>query len=159
MLENCSFDLLLLIIDYLLSQGEMKERFMKKTEEYLKANLMNPANFDEQRSLDLERVKIAKDIRKHFVDRISRVLVMVEPCIIEDWFNALKDLFSKRDNVTYEKLDRIAHCPVLWEEKTEWIKLWCKSDDEKTKAGFPLKPGNSQWLDPFLCRRTFFFQV
>jgi hypothetical protein len=75
MLENCSFDLLLLIIDYLLSQGEMKERFMKKTEEYLKANLMNPANFDEQRSLDLERVKIAKDIRKHFVDRIYRRLV------------------------------------------------------------------------------------
>jgi hypothetical protein len=57
----------------------MKERFMKKTEEYLKANPVNPANFDEQRSLDLERVKIAKDIKKHFVDRISRVLVMVEP--------------------------------------------------------------------------------
>jgi hypothetical protein len=45
---------------------------------------VNPTNFNEQRSLDLERVKIAKDIRKHFMDRISRVLVMVEPGITED---------------------------------------------------------------------------
>jgi hypothetical protein len=55
----------------LISQGKIKERFLRKMEEYLKANLINPRNLDEQRTLDLERAKIAKDIKKHFVDRIN----------------------------------------------------------------------------------------
>jgi hypothetical protein len=84
---------------------------------------VNSANLDEQKNLDLEWVKIAKDIKKYFVNKISRVLIIVEPRIAEDWFKALKDLFSKRDDVTYEKLDRIARCPVSWEEKTKWIEL------------------------------------
>jgi hypothetical protein len=46
----------------------MKERFMKKMEEYLKANPINPANLDDQRILDLKRAKIAKDIRKCFLE-------------------------------------------------------------------------------------------
>jgi hypothetical protein len=108
----------------LISQGKIKERFLRKMEEYLKANLINPRNLDEQRTLDLERAKIAKDIKKHFVDRISKVLVMIKLGIFEDWFDAFKDLFCKRHDVIYEKLDKIARCPVLWEEKTKWIKPW-----------------------------------
>jgi hypothetical protein len=61
--------------------------------------------------------------------------------------------------MTLDRLHRLCQSQVDPTEKTKWLKLWNADDDTKHAASFPSELGGNDALDPWLTRRTFWWQV
>jgi hypothetical protein len=137
-------------------QSEIEDEVAKATENYINLEVADHIGLQQIIATASQSIKTKKR------STLVKILAIADPENGTEFFDEIKKHYDKNgDNVqmTLDRLHRLCQSQVDSKEKTNWLKLWNANDDTKHAASFPLEIGGNDALDPWLTRRTFWWQV